>query len=106
MAVGGDQDVVFDADTDAAQGLGRTFRGVYDRHRKKMALWDADGSHGQDAIEATDVEPDDPRLGKMIGRWPWYLAVRRQRNEETQLSMLGTIGSKKSAFCEIGNRYF
>ena len=28
MAVGGDQDVVFDADTDAAQGLGRTFRVV------------------------------------------------------------------------------
>jgi peptide chain release factor 3 len=49
-------------------GMGRTFRGVYDRHRKEMALWDADGQHGGEAIESHAVETADPRLARMIGQ--------------------------------------
>jgi peptide chain release factor 3 len=48
-------------------GMGNTFRGVYDRARKTMALWDAGGTHGEEAIEASHMDALDPRLAAMIG---------------------------------------
>ncbi len=49
-------------------GMGKDFKGVYDRHQKVMALFDADASHGETAIEAHKLAVDDPELARLLGR--------------------------------------
>ncbi len=48
-------------------GMGKDFRGVYDRLTQTMALFGADDSHGEAAIEAHKLSVDDPELAKMLG---------------------------------------
>jgi len=61
-------------------GMGREFRGVYDRRAGVMALHDADATHGESAIEHHEVKPDSPELAQLLGK-----AVHEQLMEEIEL---------------------
>ncbi|MEM1350385.1 MAG: GTP-binding protein, partial [Myxococcota bacterium] len=48
-------------------GMGREFRGVYDRIRGVVQLFDADGSHGESIIDIEQTTLDDPRIKGYLG---------------------------------------
>jgi peptide chain release factor 3 len=55
-------------------GMGKEFRGVYDRLRDKVLLFDADGAHGESIVDIEETTLDDPRLEAMLGAEK-YLAL-------------------------------
>ncbi|MEC9439739.1 MAG: peptide chain release factor 3 [Myxococcota bacterium] len=55
-------------------GMGKEFRGVYDRLRDKVLLFDADGAHGESIVDIDETTLDDPRLEAMLGA-DKYLAL-------------------------------
>jgi len=48
-------------------GMGKEFRGVYDRLRDKVLLFDADGSHGESIVDIEETTLDDPKLENLLG---------------------------------------
>ena len=48
-------------------GSGKEFRGVYDRLRHKVLLFDSDGSHGESIVGIEETTLKDPRLKSMLG---------------------------------------
>lgn len=48
-------------------GMGKDFRGVYDRHNRAMNIFDA-SSHGETAIEAHQLDVESPELASILGR--------------------------------------
>ncbi len=48
-------------------GMGREFKGVYDRLREKALIFDNDGSHGESIVDIEAMDLDDPRLETMLG---------------------------------------
>ncbi|MFV0497541.1 MAG: peptide chain release factor 3 [Candidatus Fimivivens sp.] len=47
-------------------GSGRDFKGVFDRHRREIVAFTAN-SGGARAVDAIELEPDDTRLGDILG---------------------------------------
>ena len=61
-------------------GMGKEFRGVYDRLRQKALIFDADGSHGESIVGIMEMPLEDPRLTRMLGE-----AKHRDLIEEIEL---------------------
>lgn len=49
-------------------GMGKEFRGVYDRERKKALIFDADGAHGESIVPYDAYDLDDPKLTHTLGQ--------------------------------------
>ncbi len=49
-------------------GEGKEFKGVYDRIREKVLIFDSDGSHGESVVDIDETSLDDPRLKSMLGQ--------------------------------------
>ena len=49
-------------------GMGKEFKGVYDRVRRRVMLFDNDGSHGESVVGFEELTLDDPRLGHVLGQ--------------------------------------
>jgi peptide chain release factor 3 len=48
-------------------GMGKDFKGVYDRRLKKVILFDSEGTHGEAIVETEKLDLDDPKLEKILG---------------------------------------
>ena len=48
-------------------GLGSQFKGVYDRRKRAMFLYDSQGRHGESMVDAQEARPDDDRIRGMLG---------------------------------------
>ncbi|MFU8803319.1 MAG: peptide chain release factor 3 [Bradymonadaceae bacterium] len=48
-------------------GMGREFRGVYDRRLKKVIAFDSHGSHGEAVVEERLLDLEDPALESLLG---------------------------------------
>jgi peptide chain release factor 3 len=48
-------------------GMGKDFRGVYDRRQKKVILFDSEGTHGEAIVETQKLELSDPKLETILG---------------------------------------
>ena len=48
-------------------GMGKGFKGVYDRLNEKVLLFDADGSHGESVVEVDSYDLDDDELLVKLG---------------------------------------
>jgi len=66
-------------------GMGPGFRGVYDRHRGRMLLFDSSGRHGEVRVGTREGTLDDPELRETIGAE----AHRRLVEEVEMLDLAG-----------------
>ncbi len=48
-------------------GMGRTFKGVYDRASEEVLMFDSEGRHGEARVDIERVKPDDPRIEQALG---------------------------------------
>lgn len=48
-------------------GMGRTFKGVYDRTSEQVLMFDSEGRHGEARVDVERVAPDDPRIERALG---------------------------------------
>ena len=48
-------------------GMGKDFKGVYDRMKKEVILFDSEGTHGEAIVETKTVGIDDPKLAIILG---------------------------------------
>lgn len=48
-------------------GIDGNYKGVYDRQKKQIELFDEDGSHGQNRLSSVTGALDDPEFAKLLG---------------------------------------
>ncbi len=48
-------------------GMGKTFRGVYDRTKGKVLLFDSEGTHGEARVKVEEIDLDSQRLRDLLG---------------------------------------
>lgn len=48
-------------------GMGKDFKGVFDRQSREVLLFDAEGTHGEAVVEVDRLSLDDPKLSARIG---------------------------------------
>ncbi len=48
-------------------GMGKEFRGVYDRLKRKALIFDADGSHGESVVDVEELALDHPKVRRVVG---------------------------------------
>ncbi|MFP4599697.1 MAG: peptide chain release factor 3 [Persicimonas sp.] len=48
-------------------GMGKDFKGVYDRRAEEVILFDSEGTHGEAVVETDRVSLDDPQLERVLG---------------------------------------
>ncbi len=48
-------------------GMGRDFKGVYDRLNDEIILFDSEGRHGESILEEQRLSTDDPQAPKLLG---------------------------------------
>ncbi|MEO1268239.1 MAG: peptide chain release factor 3 [Myxococcota bacterium] len=61
-------------------GLGNRFKGVYDRRKRAMFLYDSQGRHGESMVNAQEASPEDERIRGMLGE-----ATHEEFMEEIEL---------------------
>src|SRR4051794_37401352 len=66
-------------------GMGPGFRGVFDRQKNRLHLFDASGRHGEVQVESREADVNDPALREAIGAD----AHRRLVEENEMLDMAG-----------------
>jgi peptide chain release factor 3 len=48
-------------------GMGKDFKGVYDRREKKVLLFDSEGTHGEAIVDTERIDLDDPKIENILG---------------------------------------
>lgn len=48
-------------------GMGKDFKGVYDRLKKEVLIFDSEGTHGEAIVETETLGIDDPKLEILLG---------------------------------------
>ncbi|AWV90682.1 peptide chain release factor 3 [Bradymonas sediminis] len=48
-------------------GMGKDFKGVYDRMTKEVILFDSEGTHGEAIVDAKTIQIEDPKLATILG---------------------------------------
>lgn len=67
-------------------GMGKDFRGVYERRSGKVILFDSDGTHGETRVKTDIVDLDDPKLTQILGE-------RRYQEFAEEVELLEVAGA-------------